>query len=341
MILLDSRVEVMGPAEAEVEVEVEVVRDISRQDGRDRVIDTARIAAMHGGIGDARFQVATENHALRLVPGPRTGHAAFDEACRVDATDEDALRYWLGADEAAAILTLPAAYGAAWSLAVEPWHVELRICAGVEVKGLGLIERLRRAPRPADALPPLIADVDAAVRCIGLLASRSHRLAGTWRTRLAPLGLIAAPPVWGTAPTYVATLGHGRSRATLDFPWLAAPLPAERLRTRLTIEWPFDGVVVACPGSWPRGTRPRADELSEREVDGWYTLADPAGAELLRTRCDMASLTEAQVDWLLIGEQQLAIGWERIMEDGPRLQAALLLLARWSDHALRSDGPFR
>ena len=232
MILLDSRVEVMGPAEAEVEVEVEVVRDISRQDGRDRVIDTARIAAMHGGIGDARFQVATENHALRLVPGPRTGHAAFDEACRVDATDEDALRYWLGADEAAAILTLPAAYGAAWSLAVEPWHVELRICAGVEVKGLGLIERLRRAPRPADALPPLIADVDAAVRCIGLLASRSHRLAGTWRTRLAPLGLIAAPPVWGTAPTYVATLGHGRSRATLDFPWLAAPLPAERLRTR-------------------------------------------------------------------------------------------------------------
>ncbi len=341
MILLESRVEVVGPIEAEVEVEVEVARDVSRQDGRDRVVDVARVAAAHGGIGPARFQIVTEDHALRLAQRPRTGHAAFDDACRVEATDEDALRYWLGADEAAAILTLPEAYGAAWSLAVEPWHVELRLRAGAELKALGLIERLRGVARPADSLPPLISELDAAVQCIGMLAGRSERLAASWRARLGPLGLISAPPVWRPDPTYVAMLGHGRSRATLDFPWLAAPLPAERLRTRLAIEWPRDGTAVACPASWPRGTRPRIDGLSEREVDGWVTLADRAGTELLRLDCDLPALTDAQVDWLIVGEHQLAIGWERIVEDVDRLQAALALLARWNDRARRGDGPFR
>lgn len=341
MILLDSRVEVVGPAEAEVEVEVEVVRDVSRQDGRDRVIDTVRIGAAHGGIGGARFQITTEDHTFRLAPSPRTGHAAFDEACRVEGTEEDALRYWLGVDEAAAILTLPAAYGRAWSLAVEPGHVELCIRVGVEVKGLGLLDRLRRVERPADSLPPLISDVDVAVRCIGMLAGRSTRLAGAWRTRLRPLGLLEAPPVWCADPTYVATLGLGRFRARLDFPWRADPLSAERLRTRLVVEWPHEGVAVACPVSWPRGTRPHVDDLSEREIDGWYTLTDRAGAEALRLSCDLQALTDAEIDWLIIGEHQLAIGWERIVEEGHLLQQALALLARWSERSIRNDGPFR
>ena len=53
------------------------------------------------------------------------------------------------------------------------------------------------------------------------------------------------------------------------------------------------------------------------------------------------ALAAVGVDWLLVGDGLLAIGWERIEDDAAKLASALGLLARWAEQAAAANGPYR
>ena len=65
------------------------------------------------------------------------------------------------------------------------------------------------------------------------------------------------------------------------------------------------------------------------------------GAVLDGLRDVGSALAAAGVDWLLVGDGLLAIGWERIEEDAAKLAGAVGLLARWAEQAAATSGPYR
>ena len=317
-----------------VEVHVRVERSASLHKNQLHLDDRAVVTTLHRGCGGMTAQIRAGSYFVALGRQDEpVGHAAFDDRYLVKTRQLAALRYWLGAVEADAML---ASYDPTslvpWELKVTPHELRLeRVERAIfDRTGLAAVVSLASMDLSSDLTlrPRLVNDTDRAVRTAAILAHRGERLATAWRERLTPLGLTDAEPVWSTDERYGATLACGRARIRVDFPWSMPPLPAGRLRTRLAIEWPHDGTAAVWPTSWRRRDRPEIDDDEPREVAGWSAAA--AGTDVLATLPDLgAALTAAGVEWLVATPRRLAIGWEQIVDDPERLTAACALLRRW------------
>lgn len=274
-----------------------------------------------------------------------TGVAAFDDQYVVTTSDERIAPWWFGPAEAKAMAATydPTAL-MPFALRLAPGLIQL-VAGGITELALPISWRDRDSPRYqhylAHGAPPMaVTHIDEAIRAAGFIAGRNLRLAARWRELLAPHGLVAAGPAWRTDDQYALVVERGRSKIIVDFPWRVAALSTTGLRTRLAVRWPVDGAAAIWPRAWSRRQRPRID--GNRSLDlaaPWHGVA--RGAVLDGLRDVGSALAAAGVDWLLVGDGLLAIGWERIEDDAARLAGAVGLLARWAEQAAATNGPYR
>ena len=309
------------------------------------IIERVTISAGHAGCGTLELEAAAGSYFFALGrQDALTGHPAFDDRYIVKTSDEEAMRFWFGEHELDAVL---ASYDARsldpYALTFEAdtvrlvaswWHEHLR-------DGAELDRDFAVGVAPAARTQSKITRLDEAVAAVAFLAGRGARLAAEWRARLEPLGPTEAGAVWRTDDRYALTVERGRTTVRLDFPWQLHPLRRRGLRTRLTVPWPDPGAAVIWPRSWSWRARPRLARGVDLDLrPPWHGEARDAAA-LVALPGLPAALTAIGVDWLLVGDGSLAIGWDRIVADRDRLAAAIAQLARWVEHVAPATGPYR
>lgn len=312
----------------------------------ERWADGVNVVASTPGCGELTIDVVAGARWMgfgknRVV----TGVTAFDDQYVVTTSDERVAPWWFGPAEAKAMAATYDPTGMMpFALHLAPGAIRL-VAGGISEIALPISWRDRDAPQNqhylAHGAPPLaVTHVDEAIHAAGFIAGRNLRLAARWRDLLAPHGLVAAGPAWRTDDQYALVVERGRSKIVVDFPWRVAALATTGLRTRLAVRWPRDGVAAIWPRAWSRRQRPRVD--GNRSLDlaaPWHGVARGAALDGLP---DLgAALVAVGVEWLVVDGGLLAIGWERIEDDAPRLAGALGLLARWAEHAAATNGPYR
>ncbi len=343
MVLIDRTELVAG-----VDVRLVMIRELMVVDGAASTVDRARVSAAHAGCGELEVEAQAGSYFFALGrQDAMTGHAGLDDRYIVKTNDEDALRYWLGDVEGDAVMTTydPHALDP-FALTVSPTEIVLeatfqpRDSLHQPVRPAGLSAREILAD-PRASGPHGVTRVDEAVTAVATLAGRGARLAARWRALLEPVGVVEAGPAWRTDDGYGLTLERGRHRIRVDFPWKLHPLRRRGLRTRVATAWPDAGVAVVWPRTWSWRSRPRlARGLELALPPPWYGEARDVAA--LTSLADLpSSLTAIGCDWLLVADGQLAVGWERIVEDRDRLAAATALLARWAERVAPTAGPYR
>jgi|JI10StandDraft_1071094.scaffolds.fasta_scaffold15785_6 hypothetical protein len=274
-----------------------------------------------------------------------TGVTAFDDHYVVTTSDERIAAWWFGPAEAEALAATydPTAL-TPFALRLAPGVITL-VAGGVTTIMLPISWQDRDAPQHqhylAHGSPPLAAThIDEAIHAAGFIAGRNLRLAARWRDLLAPHGLIAAGPAWRTDDQYALVVERGRTKLVIDFPWRLAALASTGLRTRLAVRWPVAGAAAIWPRTWSRRQRPRVDgDRALHLAAPWHGVA--RGAALDGLSDIGGALAAVGVDWLLVGDGLLAIGWEDVEEDPARLARALGLLARWAEQTAAASGPYR
>jgi hypothetical protein len=345
VVLIDRTDDVDG-----VQVHVVVTRSLEYVDRQPLLRDEAIVRAAHAGCGGLEVEAAAGSYFFTLGrQDATTGHTAFDDRYIVKASDEVALRYWLGADEADTLLSTYDPHAAnPFRLKVDAR--ELRLSASCQIgnwtapEGVAADEHLGRVEpgeHPWLTAPIQISRLDEAVRAVGVLAGRGARLAASWRDLLTPLGAIESDPIWRADGQYRLSIERGRRPVQVDFPWHLSPLRRDGLRTRLSIAWPDDSNAVIWPRTWSRWSRPTLDRARDLDLPAPWHGIGRAAEPLLGLPQLPAALTAAGVDWLLAGEGRLAIGWERIVDEREPLAAAIALLTRWAEHRAQATGPYR
>lgn len=323
---------------------VERVRDPFNRDGG-MMVECATVHAAHDW-GPLAVEAAAGSYFFAFGrQDALVGHPGFDDRYIVKTSDEVALRYWFGLDEAEAVLATYDPHALhPYALTIEPGQIRLVASwhyptwpppERIPVRGIGA------AITGEWTTPSLVTRLDEAIAAVAHLAGRGRRLATGWRDRLASLGLVEAQESFATDERYALTLERGRTRIRLDFPWQVPALRSHGLRTRLTIPWPDPGAAVLWPRTWSWRARPRIDRGRDLRLPApWHGEAHDAEALLsLPQREEL--LTALGIEWLIVGDGRLAVGWERIVDDPERLGAVVTQLARWAEWVAPTRGPYR